>query len=308
MIAMKQRRSDSDTGWVAIATDAHSMRAVHIDRDAARRPVLQWAYTAPWTNTVAGLRALRRAHPVRGKKTVAVLRHADYQLVTLEAPDVPRADWRDAVRWRLKGIVDFAVETADIEVIEIPPNPRAGSATSVFVVTAPHSTVQALADAGFDAGTPLHAVDVSEIALRNIALLGAQGSRGEALLYVGDDYCKLVVTAQDELLMSRHIDATLGQLTDADETLRDQSHERVSLELQRTFDNIERHFGHYEIVRLQVAAALPLPGFLEHVRGLLYLPVVAFDLAPLLDLSAVPALQDPKAQAGYLSVIGAALR
>jgi hypothetical protein len=44
------------------------------------------------------------------------------------------------------------------------------------------------------------------------------------------------------------------------------------------------------------------------VRDLLYVPVAAFELGAVIDLSAMPELVDPAEQAAYLPAIGAALR
>jgi MSHA biogenesis protein MshI len=108
--------------------------------------------------------------------------------------------------------------------------------------------------------------------------------------------------------VTRHIDVTMGQLTEPDEAARQQHHERASLELQRTLDNVERQFSHANLARMQIAPGAPLLGFIAYLCDLVYLPVVAFDLGALIDLSAVPALTDPVEQAAYLPAIGAALR
>lgn len=46
---MKQSRSGLGTGWVSISNETGRMRDAHINRVAADRPVLRWAYTAPKT-------------------------------------------------------------------------------------------------------------------------------------------------------------------------------------------------------------------------------------------------------------------
>ncbi|MDP3821598.1 MAG: agglutinin biogenesis protein MshI [Burkholderiales bacterium] len=302
------RRAKIEPGWVAMAPQGGRVHAVHLVSEAGRKPALRWACSEPWSDPVQTLRALRRVHPLQQHRTVALLQHAQYQLLTLDAPDLPRAEWRDAMRWRLKDMVDFPVDSAGIDVIDIPVDPQQRRAPSLIAIAAPRAALQPLADAASDAGTPWHAIDVPETALRNIAVLAAEPGRGEALLHVGSAHSTLVVTAQGELLISRHIEVTLDQLTEPDEGLRQQSFERASLELQRTLDNVERQFSHANLARLQVAPGAPLLGFIEYVRDLVYVPVTAFDLASVIDLSAVPELADPAAQAAYLPAIGAALR
>lgn len=301
-------RSKNKPGWVAMAPQGGRVHAVHVVSEAGHRPVLCWASNEAWADPVQTLRALRRARPLQQHRSVALLQHAQYQLLTLDAPDLPRSEWRDAMRWRLKDMVDFPVDNAGIDVMDIPADPQQRRAPSLIAVAAPRTALQALADAATDAGAPWYAIDVPETALRNIAVLGAEAGRGEALLHVGRAHSTLVITAEGELLMSRHIEVTLDQLTDPDDSLRQQSFERASLELQRTLDNVERQFSHANLARLQVAPGAPLQAFIDYVRDLVYVPVAAFDLASLIDLSAVPELSDPTEQAAYLPAIGAALR
>jgi MSHA biogenesis protein MshI len=49
-----------------------------------------------------------------------VLRAQDYQLALVETPEVPPAELRAAMRWRLKDTIDFRVEEAVIDVFECP--------------------------------------------------------------------------------------------------------------------------------------------------------------------------------------------
>jgi MSHA biogenesis protein MshI len=295
-------------GWVAVAPQGERAHVVHLVCEEGRRPALRWVCTEPWVEATPALRALRRSRPVRQQRTVALLQHGQYQWLALDAPELPREEWRDAIRWRLKDMVDFAVDSAGIDVIEIPADPQQRRRASVMAVAAPRSALAPLADAGADAGLPWHAIDVPETALRNVAVLCADGDRGEALLHVGRAHSTLVIVAQGELLVTRHIEVTFDQLTDSDESARQLHFERASLELQRTLDNVERQFSYASLARLQVAPGAPLLGFIEYVRDLVYVPVAVFELAAVLDLSAVPQLIDPAEQAAYLPAIGAALR
>lgn len=302
------RATSTKPGWVAMAPEGDRVRVVHLVREDDGRPTLRWACTVPWGDPTKALRALRRSRPVRQLRTVAVLQHAQYQIMTLDAPDLPREEWRDAIRWRLKDMVDFAVDTAGIDVVDVPADPQQRRRPSLMAVAAPRSSLAPLADAGTDAGLPWHAIDVPETALRNVVALCNDSGRGEALLHVGKTHGTLVVTARGELVVVRHIEVTLDQLTHTDPTTRQQHFERASLELQRTLDNVERQFGHADLARLQVAPGTPLLGFIEHVRDLVYVTVAAFDLGALINLSSAPELLDPTEQAAFLPAIGAALR
>lgn len=305
--ALMRLRERRGTGWVAIAPAGARVHAVHVVAQAGDRPQVRWAASAEWRDPAAALRDLRRSG-LRGARRVALLQPGQYQLLSVDAPELPREEWRDALRWRLKELVDFPVDDAGIDVLAVPADPQQRRRASAFAVAASRDVLAPLAAAGHAAGTPWQAVDIPETALRNLATLESDAGRGEALLHVAAGHSTLVVTVQGELLLARHIDVTLAQLRDADADQRQLAYERVSLELQRTLDNVERQFSHAHLPRLQVAPGALLEDFIGYVRELVYVPVTGFDLAAAVDLSAVPQLRDPLEQGPYLTAIGAALR
>jgi MSHA biogenesis protein MshI len=310
VLSLRKRKSFSP-GWVAMAPQGDSVRVAHVVQAEGERPALRWVCEAPWGDPAQALRGLRRSRALQRQRTVAVLPWAHYQLLPMDAPEVPREEWRDALRWRLKDMVEFPIDNAGIELLEVPGGPAQRRAPALIAVAAPHTSLAPLADAGNDAGLPWHAIDVPETALRNLAALAAlvdNPDRGQALLHVGAQHSTLVVTWQGELMLARHIDVTYTQLTDSDEAMRQQSFERASLELQRTLDSVERQFSQANLARLLVAPGAPLAEFIRYVGDLVYVPVAAFELGALIDLSAVPELSDAVEQAAYLPAIGAALR
>ncbi len=302
------RGSRSETGWVAIAPQGDRVRAVGLVRDAAQRPRVAWACSAPWDDPLRALRGLRRTRSLSGQRTVGVLQPAQYQWLTLDAPDVPPEEWRDAVRWRLKDMVDFPVHSAGIDILEVPADPQQRRRAALFAIAAARTTLAPLAEAAEDARLPWSAIDVPETALRNVVALGAAGDRAEALLHVSAQHSTLVVAARGELLVSRHIEVGCDQLTHADAAVRRQHVERAGLELQRTLDNVERQFGHADLARLQIAPGALLLDFIGYVGELVYVPVTAFDFGAALDCASVPELADPVELAAFLPAIGAALR
>ena len=305
--ALQRLRERNRDGWVAMAPLGQRVHVVHVVAPEGRRPALQWACEADWRDPAAALRALRRSHALPGN-SVAVLQHKQYQLLTLDAPELPREEWRDAVRWRLKEMVDFAVDDAGVDVLDLPADPQQRRRASILAAVASRAVLSPLAEAGYAARSPWQAIDIPETALRNIAVLMAESGRGEALLHVGSSHSTLVVTAQGELLLSRSFDVSFDQLVEPDEAQRQQHYERASLELQRTLDNVERQFSHANLKQVQVVPGAPLQAFIDYVRDLVYVPVAAFDLAEAVDLSATPELREPRQQAAYLTAIGAALR
>ena len=274
------------------------------------RPRVQWTLETAWDQPLAALRELK-SRLGRGGATplVVLLERGRYQMLPMEAPAVPQEEWRQAARWQIKQMVDYPIETAAIDILTIPAHVTQRGQASLIAVAAPREPMQALVNTAQEAGVPLQALDVPETALRNVSALLEEPGRGQALLHVGGSHSTLVVTAGGELLLSRSMEVSLGQLTHADADIRQQAFERTSLELQRTLDSFERVFSQVSLSRVLVAPAQAVEDFLTYLRELIYVPVMALDLAAAFDLSEVPEVgADPQLQSQCLAAFGAALR
>jgi MSHA biogenesis protein MshI len=295
-------------GWVACVPQGSRATLACVERGGDGPPRVSWVDSCAWADAGAALRQLRRSRALQRRRNVAVLERSSYRLVPLDAPELPREEWRAAVRWQLKDLVDFPVEAASIDVLEIPGDPARRRAAQMLAVAAAHEALRPLVRAASDAGMPWQALDIAETALRNIGALVEPAGRAQALLHVGERESLLVITAAGELLLSRPLDATLARLTAADAAAREEAFDHTGLELQRTLDGFDRLFSHLSLARLLVAPGAGLEAFCAHVQELSFVPVQPLDLAGALDLSAVPELADPALLSHHLGAIGAALR
>ncbi|MGY0193744.1 agglutinin biogenesis protein MshI [Leptothrix sp. BB-4] len=297
-------------GWLAVAPVGELARAAHVVWPAGEmRPQLRWVGSAGWQEPAVGLGQLRREPALRGLRSVALLQREQYQLLPLDAPDVPRESWRDAVRWQLKDMVDFPVDDAGIDLLEVPADASQRGRAGLLAAVAPRTALEAIVQGGDEARMPWQAIDLPDTALRNLCTLGEDGPRGVALLWLGERHGALVITAMGELLMTRPLDLTLAQVEPTDDPAPDATAawDRAALEILRTLDHCERLFNRVGIGRLQVCPG-HATGFIAHLGGLVDLPVQPYELAAQVDIDAVPALSDPAEQARYLCAIGAALR
>jgi len=199
------------------------------------------------------------------------------------------------------------VEQATFDVLEIPTEPYApGRPSMVYVVVAANAQVAPLMQR-FDS-LSLEAIDIPELALRNVAALLEDENRGLALLSFDRNGGLLVITFKGELYASRHIEIPLDQFSMSDQERRQSLFERIGLELQRTLDAFDRQYSFISISRLLLAPRPELGGLLDYLSSTLYVPVENMDLSVRIDLSAAAGLQQPVEQSKYLLCIGAALR
>src|SRR5262245_12667757 len=96
----------------------------------------------------------------RRASTISVLDPRGYQLLLVEAPDVPAEELRAAVRWRIKDLIDFHVDDAVIDVFEMPRHARGGTNRMMYAVTAKAEFVREQIELVESAGLTLDVIDI----------------------------------------------------------------------------------------------------------------------------------------------------
>ena len=295
---------------MAIKFTADGMCLAHVRRVADNKP--QVSFCAVKQATSFDGHALEKlgkeTHLSRYRRTFS-LNSDEYQTLVVEAPNVQATELKTAVRWQIKDMLDYNVDDAVIDVLDIPPDKSApGRNHFMYVVAARNQLVKDRIALFEEAKLPLEVVDIPELAQRNIAVLLEPPGRGLAMLSFNADGGLLTVNYAGELYLARRIEVSLAQLAEADEQQRTALHDRITLELQRSLDHFDRQFNFISIVKLMLA---PMPGQAElkaYLASNLYVPVDTFELGDVFDLAKVPELKQIEKQPLYFLTLGAALR
>lgn len=296
-----------EAGWMSVVRHGDRIDLAHVIHSAGKRPEIKLFDSFRIEKSEAdALSRLGQSHGLKRYRCAVLLNENDYRLVQIEAPAVPPEERVQALRWRLKDVVDFTVDDAAIAVADIPT--EGGRQASVFAVVAPASVVGERMALFHEKKIPLEAIDIPEMAVRNVAVLFEEPNRGLAFLALTQGDSLLTITCGGELFLSRRIEIDSDALAKADEERRRQILERLALELQRTLDNFDRQYGFISVSRLLVSSEFDCAGTVAGLVENLYLPVQAADLATVADFAALPELRSAERQAQSLLAIGAALR
>lgn len=257
---------------------------------------------------VPALEKLAKEHRLGRYQGSFLLNSGEYQMLVVEAPNVPAAELRTAVRWRIKDMLDFAVDDATVDVLDIPADRNASSRNRSLYAVAARNEVIRKRMADFDAAKlPVSVIDIPELAQRNIASLLEDKGRGMALLSFDESGGLLTFTYDGELYSSRHIDVPLSQLNQPDSEQRQRHFDRITLELQRSMDHFERQFSFITISKLMLAPLPPEVNLEAYLATNLYLPVSTLNLDEVFDFSTVSGVGAAQKQQCFLA-LGAALR
>lgn len=296
-----------EAGWMAVIRCGKRLDIAHVIRAPGKRPQIEALDSFGIDQDEAD--ALVRLAKNRGLKRyrcTTLLGEHDYRVLQLDKPAVPDEERVSALRWQLKDLVDFPVDTAAVAVADIPS--QSGRQAGVFAVIAPAAVVGERMACFDRARIGLEAIDIPEMAVRNVATLFEETNRGLAFLALNDDDSLLIITYQGELCLARRIEMSAEALAQDDPERRQQMRERLALELQRTLDNFDRQYGFISVSRLVVASEHDGAGLAAALAENLYVPALAMDLAQVADFPDLPELRQLERQAQGLLAIGAALR
>jgi len=301
-------KSKKNDGWLTIAFHGDGVCVGSVKRVRDGKASVETAAFYPASPSHSPELLERLAREMHGAGCGILLGGREYQLLQLDAPNVPAEELKTAVRWRLKDILDFHVDDATIDVLDIPVDKNAASHTHMmFVVAARSSVIESRQALFVDAKFKLSVIDIPEMAQRNISALLEPAGRGLAMLSFDGDGGLLTVTFNAELYLSRRIDVTLAQLLEPDSDKQQICYDKITLELQRSLDHFDRQF-HYVTVAKLLLAPTGAPGLHEYLAANLYLGVEAMELADVFDLSKMPELAEVEQQRRYFLTLGAALR
>ncbi len=294
----------------ALCIDAANVHAVQVVRPREGLPAVRLCHSEPIRgNALSALQRMGATLGLQGFACGAVLVRQECRLLMVEKPNVPAEEVREAVRWRLPGMIDYPPEQAVVDTLPVAIDLEGGNhATSMYAVTAERQRVAALTEQFRRCEIPLRTIDVADLALRNLAALFAEPGAGVAMAWFDAQGSGIVFVAGGELCLVRHLDATLAEVREALASDQEFQFVRIELALQRALDHFDRNFTAVPINRLLLAPFADAAELAARLTGHLSLPVVPADLGRVLDLTAAPQLRMPERACELLVTLGAALR
>jgi MSHA biogenesis protein MshI len=292
-------------GWLAASLGASRVDFAH-GRFVAGKPVI----------SVFGSRDLegekhaaeRFAHDLHVDRygCSALLEPSEYQVLMVEAPNVPREELKGAIRWKIKDMVDYHVDDATVDVLDIPPTDAAARNHMMYAVAARNELLQGRIREFEEANIPITVIDIRETAQRNVAALYESGDRGVALVYFADTWGLLTINYKRELYLARRLDFGINQLEGAAASEDGGALERVVVEIKRTLDHFERQYRGIAVASVLLAPTPSDIGLAEFLRTRLGIEVRAVELSETVSFEAP--LPDRETQWRLFHHFGAALR
>jgi MSHA biogenesis protein MshI len=301
-------KKKAQPGWMVVSTGTDAIRLANVERPVQGKPkVDRWGIVKYNENDGAELEQVAQEYKLGRYRCATLLHPAEYQLLMVDAPNVPREELKAAIRWRVKDLLDYHIDDATMDVLDIPADKDAPTKSHyMYAVAAKNEIVQAQIARFERAGIPLQVIDIPETAQRNIAELYETADRGVGMLTFDHAGGLFTLSYKGELYLARRLDLSWSQLVGSRDEQRQAYFERIVVELQRSLDHFERQ---YQDITLSELLLGPMPediGLLAFLGSQLYLPLRQVDLADALEFSGDAMGVEKQWQ--LFHVLGAALR
>ena len=170
-----------------------------------------------------------------------VLPQGHYQLLLVDAPEVPDAEMRSALRWKIKDLISTPLEDCIIDFFRLPDDGAHLRKKMVYAVIVDTVRLKAIIDLIKKSDLQLKAIDVSDLVMRNLAtnLIDPKfDGRGVAIARLRQGRGGVGLFKKGNLYLSRQFDLDYGA-----GLLEDLPADILTLELQRSLDYYERQMG-----------------------------------------------------------------
>ena len=302
MFSFKKKSRGDHLSSLIVTTEGSASATIRQTKSG--KPILEhcgFYPLAPGQEIQTNLKNLIQDRGLDKAACATLLDIGDYQLLMVEAPEVPQSELKAAIRWRIRDLIDFHIDDAVLDVFDTPPSGARAVQEHLYVVVSRSALVKERIETLQSVGTALDVIDIPELALRNIAAQLEQDNSGQAMLFFNADQGLITLTRNATLYLARSMDIGYQQLLATPELV-----DRLALEIQRSMDYYDRHFQQAPITSITLCP-LPevLPQLAEQLEQQTGIPVQQVKLE---DIVEVHEPVDAKQFATCMLAIGAALR
>ena len=246
------RKKAKSKGRVGLSINSERLAFVHMEERNDIPHLLNCERIALESEKEGGkaLSKLVQELALEGTQCSYVLSPKDYNLHLVEAPNVESEELRQAIRWKIKDLLDMKVEDAAIDVFKVPADAYRGR-EMVYVVAALKSKIKNIVQTVTDSGLELAVIDIPELVMKNIATRFIPDDNGVAFMDLRKTGSTMNISRGGDMYLTRRINTQLEpdvMKSPEWESLKD----RLVLEIQRSLDYYESQMGKGQITKIVI--------------------------------------------------------
>jgi MSHA biogenesis protein MshI len=207
-----------------------------------------------------------KKNQLKGCNTSLTLNPNEYQILLLDAPNIPEKEYEKAAKWLIKDLISYPV--AEIATATFPTF-SATQQKKLYVITTKIQTLKDNLSFLYDAELKPVAIDVTEMTLRNVLALYREEDDGYALLYYFEKKLQIMILKEGLIYFIRTI------LADID----NDSHSQLIDETRRSFEYYQSQLRQSRPGKLLLSPNLTaIPNLQKDLSEQLKMPVETLSL------------------------------
>lgn len=161
--------------------------------------------------------------------TYWLLSPSDYQLNLIESIPVPKDEFRNALTWRIRSLINYPVDEAAIDYFELPAKKNTPSSPLIATVTSQKTQLSEMVNVLHKTNLNLAVIDIPELALLQLVKPYETDEKSTAFIYIGSSKIILNISCKQTLYFTRHLDLPFAGGGSLDL-------EKIALDVMRYFD------------------------------------------------------------------------
>lgn len=212
-------------------------------------------------------------------KVQVTLHPSLYTLYFVDRPDVEDDQLSDAVRWKLKDLVDTPLKDLIVDAFPLPDDAYRGNQKKVYVAAIERNVIQDIVEQLKKLPVEIGGISIGELSDRSILSLMNEDSGGAALLRLRSSNGSINLIDDGDLYLTRPIESGVALLESANEENRTAVLDELLLQVQRCLDFYDSQLGKGAIRKMLVAPTKLDRNFFDaHLRDHLGMSVHTLDL------------------------------
>lgn len=298
MLWLKYHAKESQSIACCLGEKSYSIAAVKDNKKILFANHREFPNKLPGEMTQCLVEDVKRLQVV-GEPCRIILAQELYQLLLMDALDLPEEELAKAFRWRLKGLVDYPLNDIAVDAFPIPLHGMVGQRKKVFVAVTPLSGLKAIVSMFETAYLEVSSIGIAELALRNlVALIATKPDTPVIVISLEEGGYQLQILYDNHLYLVRELTVSKAK------NEQDPGAQELLLEIQRSMD-----YCLSELKLPEPKQILFTPGFYESKPLLQFLQQELSKEIRLLNLNdyleAEPSLGFKEQQACFYSLGGA---
>ncbi|GAA3929365.1 hypothetical protein GCM10022277_27370 [Litoribacillus peritrichatus] len=198
-------------------------------------------------NWSEALEVLVESTRMRGDVYIS-LSEEKYNLLLIDAPDVPDNELSDAIRWRVKDLISQPIDSVVMDFFVLPEDAYRGRMKMIYVAVVDKSLVQSIVSVCDEHDLNIENISIHEVSLSNLLFAsGMTEGEGTGLVSLGATSGQMRLVESGNLYLARNIDSGVDRLTGwNEEELTDYDLaqcDQVMFDIKRSLDYYESQLG-----------------------------------------------------------------